>query len=141
MRQVAVREFGCITLEDETMNEASSLGALASRFIDTDSVPWIEMSPGNKMKVIYHDPATDMLTILSKLEPGAGTPAHVQEDLEQTFILEGSLRDDEGECTAGNFVVRAKGSRHAPVAPNGCTMLVFFMKPTASLARALLNRG
>jgi hypothetical protein len=42
--------------------QAASLGALASRFINTDSVPWIDMAPGNKMKVIYHDPVTDMLT-------------------------------------------------------------------------------
>jgi anti-sigma factor ChrR (cupin superfamily) len=121
------------------MAEASSLSSLASRFIDTDSVPWIEMSPGNKMKVIYYDPATDMLTILSKLEPGAGIPAHLHEDLEQTYVLEGSLLDAEGECTAGNFVIRAKGSRHAPIAPNGCTMLVFFLKPTAALKQAVLK--
>ena len=116
---------------------AATLDALASRFIDTESVPWIETGPGNKMKVIYHDPATGLLTILSKLEPGAGIPAHVHEDLEQTFVLEGSLRDDEGECTAGNFVIRAKGSRHSPTAPKGCTMLVFFLKPTAVLKKAL----
>jgi anti-sigma factor ChrR (cupin superfamily) len=121
--------------------EASSLNALASRFINTDSVPWIETSPGSKIKVIYHDPETDLLTILGKLEPGAGIPPHVHEDLEQTFVLEGSLVDDEGECTAGNFVIRAKGSRHSPVAPNGCTMLVFFMKPTAGLKKALAMRG
>src|SRR5262245_42623614 len=82
-----------------TMAEAATLAALASRFIETESVPWIETAPGNKMKVIYHDPATDMLTILSKLEPGAGIPAHVHEDLEQTFVLEGSLVDQEGEGT------------------------------------------
>jgi anti-sigma factor ChrR (cupin superfamily) len=123
------------------MAEASSLGALASRFIDIESMPWIETAPGNKMKVLYHDPATDMLTILTKLEPGAGIPDHVHEDLEQTLVLEGSLVDAEGACTEGNFVVRAKGSRHAPVAPNGCTMLVFFMKPTASLKKALAKRG
>jgi anti-sigma factor ChrR (cupin superfamily) len=111
--------------------------ALASRFIETESVPWIETAPGNKMKVIYHDPATGMLTILAKLEPGAGIPAHMHEDLEQTFVIEGSLLDDEGECTAGNFVIRAKGSRHSPKAPNGCTMLVFFLKPTAVLKKAL----
>jgi anti-sigma factor ChrR (cupin superfamily) len=120
------------------MPEAASLGALASRFIATDSIPWIEMAPGNKMKVIYHDPDSGMLTILSKLEPGAGIPAHMHEDLEQTFVLEGSLLDQEGECTAGNFVIRAKGSRHAPTAPRGCTMLVFFLKPTAALQKALL---
>jgi anti-sigma factor ChrR (cupin superfamily) len=116
-----------------------AVGALASRFIDTDEVPWIETGPGNRMKVIYHDPSSGMLTILSKLEPGAGIPAHVHEDLEQTFVLEGSLVDAEGECTAGNFVIRAKGSRHAPTAPNGCTMLVFFLKPTAGLKKALLQ--
>ena len=121
------------------MADAASLGALASRFIETEAIPWIETSPGSRMKVIYHDPATDMLTILSKLEPGAGIPPHVHEDLEQTFVLEGSLVDQEGECTAGNFVIRARGSRHSPTAPNGCTMLVFFMKPTEGLKRALLK--
>ena len=93
------------------------------------------------MKVIYHDPDTGMLTILAKLDPGAGIPAHVHEDLEQTYVLEGSLVDDEGECTAGNFVIRAKGSRHSPTAPKGCTMLVFFLKPTAGLKKALLGRA
>jgi len=123
------------------MAEGSSLGSLASRFVNIDSVPWIDTAPGNKMKVLYHDPATDMLTILTRLEPGAGIPEHIHEDLEQTLVLEGSLVDHEGACTAGNFVIRAKGSRHAPVAPNGCTMLVFFMKPTAALKKALLKRA
>src|SRR5262249_51248155 len=104
------------TLED-AMADAASLRALASRFIDTEKVPWIDTGPGNKMKVISHDPPTGMLTIRAKLEPGAGTRAHVHEDLEQTFVLEGSLLDDGGECTAGNFVIRAKGSRHSPTAP------------------------
>src|SRR5438874_12692223 len=120
---------------------APVLGALASRFVDTESVPWIENAPGHKSKVIYYDPATEMLTILSKLEPGARIPPHTHEDLEQTFVLEGSLVDDEGECTAGNFVIRAKGSRHAPIAPNGCTMLVFFLKPTAALEKILLQQA
>src|SRR5215475_6611850 len=123
------------------MVDAATLGALASRYINTDSVPWVETSPGNKMKVIYHDPATGMLTILSRLEPGSGIPAHVHEDLEQTYILEGSLVDDEGECTAGNFVIRPKGSRHAPTAPKGCTMLVFFLRPTEVLKKALVKAG
>ena len=115
--------------------------ALASRFIDIEKEPWIQTGPGNRMKVLYHDPATGLLTIISKLEPGAGIPEHTHEDLEQTLVLEGSLVDAEGACTAGNFVIRAKGSRHAPVAPQGCTMLVFFMKPTESLKRALTKRA
>ena len=123
------------------MADAASLATLASRFIETDTVPWIENAPGHKSKVIYYDPKTEMLTIISKLEPGAGIREHTHEDLEQTYVLEGSLVDDEGECTAGNFVIRAKGSRHSPTAPNGCTMLVFFLKPTAALKKALLKHS
>src|SRR6266568_1224161 len=85
-------------LEEEFMADASSLGALASRFVETESVPWIENAPGHKSKVIYYDPATEMLTILSKLDPGARIPPHTHEDLEQTFVLEGSLVDAEGDC-------------------------------------------
>ena len=123
------------------MLDTPTPGALASRFVETESLPWIENAPGHKSKVIYHDPASGLLTILSKLAPGAGIRAHTHEDLEQTYVLEGSLVDDEGECTAGNFVIRAKGSHHAPTAPNGCTMLVFFLKPTAALKNALLKQA
>jgi anti-sigma factor ChrR (cupin superfamily) len=119
----------------------SVLSATASRFVDIEKLPWIETGPGNKMKILYHDKTTGLLTVLSKLAPGAGIPEHQHEDLEQTLVLEGSLDDEEGSCTAGNFVIRPKGSRHAPVAPNGCTMLVFFMKPTASLQRMLDKRA
>ena len=116
--------------------------ALASRFVDIEAMPWQDTpNPGMKVKVLYHDPKSGLLTILSKLAPGCGIPEHTHEDLEQTLVLEGSLVDDEGACTAGNFVIRAKGSRHAPVAPQGCTMLVFFMKPTASLKKALLKHA
>jgi anti-sigma factor ChrR (cupin superfamily) len=115
--------------------------SLASLFVDIEKTPWIQSGPGNKMKVLYHDPKTGLLTIISKLDPGAGIPQHTHEDIEQTYILEGSLVDDEGPCTAGNFVVRAKGSRHAPTAPKGCTMLVFFLKPTAALKKAILEHA
>ena len=79
--------------------------------------------------------------MLFKMEPGAEIPDHEHVLIEQTYVLEGSLVDDEGACTAGNFVIRAKGSRHSPVAPNGCTMLVFFLKPTAGLKKALLGHS
>ena len=111
--------------------------ALASRFVDIDALPWVEAGPGNEMKVLMHDPESGMITILTRLAPGAGIPFHVHEAMEQTYVLEGSLVDDEGECTAGNFVIRPAGSSHAPVAPDGCTMMVFFLKPTSALRAKL----
>ena len=87
--------------------------------------------PGCQVKTLFMDPKTGVMTALMKFAPGAVLPDHEHVRIEQTYVLEGSLVDDEGECTAGNFVIRAKGSRHSPVAPNGCTMLVFFLKLSA----------
>ena len=110
---------------------------LASQFVDVAALPWADAGPGNQMKLLMHDAETGMITVLTRLAPGASIPFHVHEALEQAYIIEGSLKDDEGEVTAGNFVIRAKGSKHSPTAPNGCTMLVFFLKPTSALRAKL----
>jgi len=97
----------------------------------------VTTGPGNETKVLMHDPETGMITTLTRLAPGAGIPFHLHEAMEQTYIIEGSLNDDEGECAAGNFVIRPKGSQRSPVAPNGCTMMVFFLNPTSALREKL----
>jgi anti-sigma factor ChrR (cupin superfamily) len=56
-------------------------------------------------------------------------PYHEHAELEQTYILEGSLVDEEGEVTAGNYVARPTGSRHIARSPNGCINISFFLKP------------
>ena len=61
--------------------------------------------------------ASGRRTILTRMEPGARLPRHRHVGLEQSFILEGSLVDDDGECTAGNFVWRRPGSIHHAWSP------------------------
>ena len=112
-----------------------------STFLDLTKMAWEPSGfPGVWTKTLYEEPS-GRRTTLTRFEPGATLPRHRHVGLEQSFVLEGSLVDDEGECTAGNFVIRAKGSRHAPKAPKGCTMLVFFLKPTAGLNQALLKHS
>ena len=48
-------------------------------------------------------------------------------------MLEGSILDDEGEVTAGNYVWRPAGNRHEAVAPNGALVLGMFLKPNRFL--------
>lgn len=111
---------------------------LLSRVVRAKDLPWQKMRfPGCEMKTLLFDPTSGLATALMRMAPGAVLPDHEHVLIEQTYVLEGSLVDDEGECTAGNFVIRAKGSRHAPRAPKGCTMLVFFLKPTEVLKKAL----
>ena len=54
-------------------------------------------------------------------------------EIEQTYVLEGSLKDEEGEVTAGNYVWRPPKSRHVATSPKGALILSFFLKPNIFL--------
>ncbi|HET6521290.1 MAG TPA: cupin domain-containing protein, partial [Geminicoccaceae bacterium] len=110
------------------------LGPLASRYVRVDELPWTPTKfPGIEIKVLMEDKETGLLTALTRLAPGAVLPLHEHADLEQTFVLEGSLVDDEGEVTVGNYVWRPAKSRHEARAPRGCLALSFFLSPNRFL--------
>jgi anti-sigma factor ChrR (cupin superfamily) len=93
-------------------------------------MPWeTSKFPGIRHKLLYSDPATGMSTLLFRLEPGAVVPLHEHTGVEMTYVLEGSLEDEEGSCTAGNFVWRPAGNTHEARAPNGALILGVFMRP------------
>jgi anti-sigma factor ChrR (cupin superfamily) len=110
------------------------LGPLASRYVDVDDLPW-KPTPcaGIDMKVLVEDKETGLLTALFRWQPGSELSLHEHVEVEQTFVLEGSLVDDEGEVTAGNYVWRPKGNRHIAKSPNGALVLSIFLKPNIFL--------
>jgi anti-sigma factor ChrR (cupin superfamily) len=106
------------------------LAPLASRLVDVDALPWRPAgAPGIEVKTLLRDEDTGRMTCLFRWAPGAQLPLHEHVDLEQTYVLEGSLEDEEGEATAGDFVWRPAGSRHVARAPHGALVLCFFLKP------------
>ena len=101
-----------------------------STFVDVVNMPWTPSKfPGVEVKVLYNDPQTGMLTVLSRMSPGSFIPLHEHTDVEQTYVFEGSLEDEQGAVTAGNFVWRPGGNTHIAHAPNGCMSISFFVKP------------
>ncbi len=116
------------------MKGQDKLTPLASRYVDVGSLPW-KPTPcaGIEMKVLVEDSATGLLTALFRWQPGAELGLHEHVEIEQTFVLEGSLVDDEGEVTAGNYVWRPKGNRHVARSPNGALVLSVFLKPNIFL--------
>jgi anti-sigma factor ChrR (cupin superfamily) len=106
------------------------LSALSSRYVEVLSLPWQETNfPGIRIKVLVHDPETGLQTILTHMDAGAILPDHEHTQVEQSWVLEGSLVDHEGESTAGNFVWRPARSRHSAHSPKGALILSFFLKP------------
>jgi anti-sigma factor ChrR (cupin superfamily) len=116
------------------MRGIEALDALASRYVDVDTLPWKPTpSDGIDMKVLLEDKDTGLLTALFRWAPGSHLALHEHREIEQSFVLEGSIVDAEGEVTAGNFVWRPAGNRHDAWSPGGCLLIAFFLKPNRFL--------
>ncbi|HRO59105.1 MAG TPA: cupin domain-containing protein [Burkholderiaceae bacterium] len=112
----------------------AALGPLDSRYVDVESLPWKPTpTPGVEMKILLEEPETGLLTALFRWEPGSQLDLHEHVEIEQTFVLEGSIVDEEGEVRAGNYVWRPKGNRHVARSPDGALVLSFFLRPNKFL--------
>jgi anti-sigma factor ChrR (cupin superfamily) len=108
----------------------AGLGPTASRFVDVDELPWERTRfAGIETKTLFIDKTSGSVTALIRMAPGARLPDHEHPLSEQSFVIEGTLADDDGRCTAGNFVWRPAGSRHEAWSPEGCIVLGIFQVP------------
>lgn len=110
------------------------LPELGSRYVNIEDLPWEKGTwEGIERKTLMEDTERGITTALIRWAPGASLPLHEHTDIEQSFVLEGSLCDEEGECKAGEYVWRPTGSRHRAWSPNGCLLLAMFLKPNRVL--------
>ena len=115
----------------------ANLPPLASRFVNVAALPWEQTRhPGVETKALVADPASGLLTVLTKMAPGARLPDHEHVLIEQTLVLEGALHCGEGVCKAGDFVWRPAGSRHeAWAGKKGGLFLAMFQIPNKFFQR------
>jgi anti-sigma factor ChrR (cupin superfamily) len=76
--------------------------------------------------------------MLFETGPGTVIPEHVHGGVEWAFVLEGTMEDDEGVVTAGNFVYRPPGSQHSVRTPNGAKYLGLFHDSARTVASGRL---
>jgi len=118
-----------------------TLSELDSRFVKVSELPW-KPTPtrGIDMKILMEEPQSGLLTALFRWQPGTELPLHEHVEIEQTYVLEGSIVDDEGEVRAGDYVWRPKGNRHIARSPNGALVISFFLKPNKFLTGDLVGK-
>jgi len=105
-------------------------GPLDSHYLDVAALPWKPTQvPGIDIKVLMQDQEQGLLTALFRWQPGTVLPLHEHVEVEQSYVLEGFIVDEEGEARAGDFVWRPRGNRHVARAPQGALVLSFFLKP------------
>jgi quercetin dioxygenase-like cupin family protein len=110
----------------ESINSAIKIALSGSRFTDLAAMPWVEATPGIHVKVLYKDNRAKETAMLFESAPGTVIPEHVHGGVEWAYVLEGTMEDDEGVVTAGNFVYRPPGSRHSVRMPKGAKYIGVF---------------
>ncbi len=106
-----------------------------SHVVQPQTMDWIPTRfPGCEYKTLLFDRATGLVTSLMRFAPGAVLPDHEHVEIEQTYLLEGTLVDLEGpaagiEVGPGEFIWREAGSRHSAISPNGAVTLAMFQIP------------
>ena len=109
-----------------------------SRPVAVADLPWHPTPfPGIDQKILLRDEERGLITALVRMAAGAKLPLHEHVDIEQTYVLEGSLADDEGnDITAGNYIWRPAGHRHVAWSPKGALLIGIFLKPNVFLEQA-----
>ena len=104
-----------------------------SQYVDVNAVPWQEARPGVHWKILWEDPTRTHRAIIVRYEPGATIPRHRHVGDEQIYVLEGSVSDDTGTCTAGNYTRRPPGCVHTVISKTGALVLAIMTGPTEPL--------
>ncbi len=109
-----------------------------SRPVAVEDLPWHKTPfPGIEQRILFRDEQRGLMTALVRMQPGSKLPLHEHMDIEQTYVLDGSLADDEGnEIAAGDFIWRPQGHRHVAWSPKGALLIGIFLQPNRFLEPA-----
>ena len=101
-----------------------------STYVKPQDIPWSKTQFDKVwIKVLYEDPAKGEMTCMIKLDPGAHLPMHKHPELEQAYMLEGSMGDHDGSCSVGEYVWRKADSCHENFSKTGAVILAVYRKP------------
>jgi anti-sigma factor ChrR (cupin superfamily) len=112
---------------------------VSSLYVDAAVQPWTERRPGVFWKVLWEE--GEHKALLVRYAPGATVPRHRHLGDEQVFVLEGSVSDDTGTCTAGNYVRRPPGCVHTVHSDDGALVLAILSGGTQPLPAEGTPRG
>jgi len=110
-------------------DSAEAPPATGSRYLDPTEVEWQATgTEGFWLKPLLEDSAGGLSSALMKIDPGAFSPLHAHESLEQILVLEGSFYDHDRRIEAGSYVVRAPGAMHTAGSEEGALVLLIFSR-------------
>lgn len=125
-----VRE-SLLSLASEEKTEPNPTAAAASGTppsplvtLRSDEGEWFKVSEGIKIKQLFFDKQSGMVTTLVKMKPGTHIPQHRHHGIEQCYVIEGDFHAANQSLGAGDFHCAPAGSTHEPVYTIGGALLL-----------------
>lgn len=82
---------------------------------------------GIKRRQLAKDGKLGVQADIIRIEPNFVDKAHIHDGFEWVYILEGALFDENGEHSAGDFIINSTEGIHKPYTDGrGCTLLIFW---------------
>lgn len=86
---------------------------------------WRNLAPGVEMKVLREEPASNSMTYLVRMQPGARAPVHEHRQAEECLVLEGEVHLGDHVIRSGDWHVALPGSTHDDFwSKTGCMLLI-----------------
>lgn len=80
--------------------------------------------PGISKKLLARDDSRNFQIDFIRLEPNAKLSQHSHPDVEWVYVIEGSMCDERGKFSKGDFFINPINSQHSVVSGvNGCDIL------------------
>lgn len=118
------------------MKPIQSADRLVANVNDATFEPWINADgsdSGTAILQLNSDLPTGTGFHIYRMAPGTSSEAHEHTEHEEFFIIQGSLRDNDGTLyTQGDLVLLKKGTQHYSTTDDGCLLAVYI--PTAEIS-------
>lgn len=117
---------------NELFRNSGTIGSLklpasASVDVDANQMDWQDCgAEGFWIRPLLEDERNGIRTWLMKVDPGAFSPLHAHEEVEQIYVLEGNFYDQDKSYGPGEFIVRAPGAMHSAGSDEGALVLLFY---------------
>lgn len=94
---------------------------------------WLHMLPGVTMRLLHVEPISGTRSAIMRMQPGAEIPAHDHPEVEECFVLDGTVTIDEGDYHPGDHVVALTGTSHQRIVARTATTLLLHWGAAAAV--------
>ncbi|MBS0639569.1 MAG: cupin domain-containing protein [Acetobacteraceae bacterium] len=88
-------------------------GTKSSRRHDQGS--WVRIAPGAELRFLHVDPVGGGRSAFLRMDAGSAVPAHDHEELEECFVIDGTVVIDGEHYEPGDHVIAGAGTQHATI--------------------------